>query len=120
SPIVCLIDECDKIRVGPDTHNWWRSCLTELMLLLDRDLREIQLSKTEAKNLRRSWIVCAGAFQDIYKLKLGQDVLFPEQIASARIDRADLEEHSGLPTEFLNRLGTVITVAAPTPEELSA
>jgi hypothetical protein len=70
-------------------------------------------------NLRESWILTAGAFQQIFKDKIGERIHFPEEVGTMRIEREDLEVRSGLPTELLNRVGPIIHVAPPSPMELA-
>jgi len=89
------------------------------MMLLDGNMGEIKLTGTQKGNLARSWILTAGAFQDIFKEKMGASVDFVEQVAEAKITREEMESLSGLPTELLNRVGHVIHVASPTPLELA-
>ena len=120
SPIVLFIDEADKISVkGDRVDNWWKGVFTEVMQLLDRSMGEVALTTAQRENLRNSWIILAGAFQDIYKLKRGPDMLFEEQ-NDIHITREDIENHSGLPTEFLNRVGQIIEVAPPGVADLEA
>ena len=118
-PIVVFIDEICKIRTtgSSDNGNWYRGCQTEIMQLLDRSLGDVPLTETERENLRNSWIICAGAFQEIYKRKIGGEVLFDEAL-DVTLSRADLEEYSGLPGEMLNRFSEIITVKPPTRDEL--
>ena len=118
SPIVIFIDEADKISIrGDRVDNWWKGVFVEVMQLLDRSMGEIVLTSTQRENLRNSWIITAGAFQDIYKAKRGADLLFEEQ-AAVGITREDIEQHAGLPTEFLNRVGPIIEIAAPGVSDL--
>jgi len=51
-------------------------------MLMDRNLSDLNPSATAVQNLKKSWILTAGAFQEIYKQKLGNDVLFAEQLES--------------------------------------
>lgn len=119
TPLVIFVDECDKIqtRSSDNNQNWYRGCMTELMLTIDRT-PDISLTASERANLDRSWIICAGAFQEIFRAKCGE-IQFAEELENLEITRADLEEKSGLPTEFLNRAGLVIHVAPPTAKELA-
>ena len=87
------------------------------MQLLDRSLGDVPLTDTERENLQNSWIICAGAFQEIFKRKIGGEVLFDEAL-DITLTRADLEEYSGLPGEMLNRFSEVIPVKGPTRHEL--
>jgi len=113
-----FVDEADKISTkGDRVDNWWKGVFTELMQLLDRSMGELVLTSTQRENLRNSWILLAGAFQDIYKAKRGEDMLFEEQ-ATASITREDIENHAGLPTEFLNRCGPLIEILPPGVEDL--
>ena len=119
-PIVIFIDEADKISVkGDRVDNWWKGVFTEIMQLLDRSMGEVVLTPTQRENLRNSWIILAGAFQDIYKMKRGPEMLFEEQ-NDVHITREDIENHSGLPTEFLNRVGQIIEIAPPGVADLEA
>ncbi|MFZ4778333.1 MAG: AAA family ATPase [Terrimicrobiaceae bacterium] len=118
-PLVVFIDELCKIRTtgSADNGNWYRGCQTEIMQLLDRSLGDVPLTDTERENLKNSWIICAGAFQEIYKRKIGGEVLFDESL-DVTLTRADLEEFSGLPGELLNRFSEIIPVQPPTRDEL--
>ena len=120
--IVIFLDELDKIKtvgtVGASSDNWYRGCQTEIMQLLDRTMGEVSLTPTQRENLRHSWIICAGAFQDIYKRKIGGDVLLAEQL-DVEVNRSDLEDGSGLPTELLNRVGEIVSIPSPSPEEVA-
>jgi len=120
SPLVIFVDEVDKIQTASQgADNYHRACQTEVMMLLDRHVPDIGMTATQADNLRESWILTAGAFQQIFKDKIGERIHFPEEVGNMRIEREDLEAHSGLPTELLNRVGPVIHVAPPTPMELA-
>ena len=111
---VIFVDEVDKIRTtGSGVDNWWKGCQSELMQLLDRQMGELVLTPTQRENLRNSWIICAGAFQEIIKMKRGKDLLFDEQ-NEVELTREDLDAHSGLPTELISRFGEIINVTPPT------
>ena len=121
SPCILLIDEADKIgtRSGGDgNQNWYAGCQVELQNLLDRQMPEIPggLSLMQKCHLSRSWILLAGAFQSIYRKKLGGEITLAEEL-EVEITRADIEAGSGLTTELLNRTGPLIAVAAPTVAE---
>ena len=118
-PIVVFIDELCKIKTvgSSDNGNWYRGCQTEIMQLLDRSLGDVPMTETERENLQNSWIICAGAFQEIFKRKIGGEILFDEAL-DVTLSRADLEEYSGLPGEMLNRFSEIIPVKNPTRDEL--
>ena len=122
TPLVLLCDELDKIstRDGRDggNLNWYASCQTELMGLLDRVGEGFTL--TQKCHLERSWIICAGAFQNVFRKKIGESVSFAEELENIEITRADLEEHSGLPDELLNRILPIYNLPAPRPDDLLA
>ena len=121
SPILIFLDELDKIQtVGSGSgsaDNWWRGCQTEIMQLLDRTMGDITLTDSERKNLENSWVICAGAFQEIFKKKLGGEVFLAEEL-DIEITRADLEG-CGLPDELLNRCGEIVNISMPTQDEVS-
>jgi hypothetical protein len=83
----------------------------------DRTLGDVPMTDVESENLRISWIVRAGAFQEIYKRKIGGEVLFEEAL-DITLTSADLEEFSGLPGEMLNRFSEIIPVKSPTQRKL--
>ena len=69
-------------------------------------------------NLAKSTILAAGAFQMLYRQKLG-DVLFAEEIeAMEPLTFEDLTTAGWLPDELVNRLGTVIEIRPPTSAEI--
>lgn len=122
APIVVFVDEFDKIKTvgngSGGSDNWYRGCQAELMQLLDRSMGDVPLSENQRENLRNSWIICAGAFQEIFRKKIGGDVLFDESL-EVELTRADLEEDSGIPVELWNRVGEIISIRCPDKNELS-
>ena len=124
SPCVILVDEADKIATragGNGNQNWYAGCQVELQNLLDRQMPEVPggLNLMQKCHLSRSWIICAGAFQGIFRKKLGGEITLAEELEGVEITREDIEAESGITTELLNRVGPIVNVAAPTTAELA-
>ena len=118
---LCIfVDELCKIKTtgagAGGTDNWYRGCQTELMQLLDRSMGDIPLTDSQRENLKNSWILVAGAFQEIYRKKIG-DVLFDESL-DIELTREELEAESGIPVELWNRVGEIIQIKGPHKLEL--
>ena len=123
SPIVLLVDEADKIGtrdgVGGN-QNWYAGCNVELQNLLDRQMPDVPggLTLMQKCHLSRSWIILAGAFQSIYRKKLGGEITLAEEVEGVQdITREDIEAGSGLTTELLNRVGVLVPVRGPSVAE---
>ena len=125
SPLTIIIDEVDKARQTTDSnHSWTRAVLDEIFALLDggERLQDFRPSATALSNLRRSWILAAGAFQDLYRKELGgEEIVFPEEIEKLEPMTYDrIVETGWLPDELLNRLaGDLVEVRPPGVEEFS-
>lgn len=119
-PLCIVIDELDKIRANAESQNWWRAVYSEILQLLDAQLQDINPSATALKNLKSSWILGVSAFQDLYRKKIGDEVLFLEQLENATLTYTDIAESGWLPDELLTRLSTYVEVKAPTVDEVSA
>lgn len=118
---VILIDEVDKFRMNAgDNENYFRAVLDEIMQLGTATLHDFHPSPTALKNLKRSWFLHAGAFQALYRKKLGGQAIFLEQIESLELTVEDILEAGWLPDELVNRMGWYIECGAPTTDELSA
>jgi len=123
-PACIVIDEVDKFRLGHDNSNWYRAVQDEIMMLAGGgDMRDFKPSAAATKNLKNSWFLFAGAFQELYRGKAGADsgaVMFPEQLESVNLTLEDIVESGWLPDELLNRMGWFIEVCPPSVDELSA
>src|SRR5690606_9501806 len=114
-PHLLLIDECDKLHLNDnDNQNYSRAILDESMQLGTGSLHDFQPSPLALQNLRSSWFLYAGAFQALYRQKLGGVPVFVEQVESLSITLEDIIESGFLPDELLNRMGWMIECCCPT------
>ena len=115
--LVIVIDEVEKFRLtSNDNANYFRCVLDEVMGMIEG---AAGLSDEANANLKHSTILAAGAFQDLYRKKLG-DISFSEEIDNmAPLTFDDIIASGWLPDELINRLGTVIEIRPPTATELS-
>jgi hypothetical protein len=118
-PITVLIDEICKIRVGIDNSNWFRAVQDEIMSLATKTLQDFNPSSLALRNLEDSWILYCGAFQDLYRAKLGKEVCFAEEVEQLSLSHEDILQAGWLPDELINRMGTFMEVKPPTVEELA-
>lgn len=119
-PAVIDIDEVDKLRLNSnDNQNYSRAILDEIMQLATGTLHDFQPTSTALENLKQSWFLYAGAFQDIYRKKLGGAPVFVEQVETLSITHDEIVESQWLPDELLNRMGWMIECKPPTADELS-
>lgn len=103
-PALIVCDELDKFRQSDsDNKNYFRSTVDELMGLMDGRVQIMTCSSKAAQNLRKSiWIGC-GAFQDLYRKKLGE-VSFAEEIdAMPPLTVEDIRQSGWLSEELMNR-----------------
>ena len=116
-PAVLLFDEIEKVRTnsGDGNAQYARFVLDEIMGVLEG---ACGLSDEANANLAKSTILAAGAFQALYKKKLG-DISFGEEIEDMEpLTFDDLTAAGWLPDELVNRLGTVIEIRPPTAKEI--
>ena len=116
-PAVLLIDEIEKVRPNSTDGNaqYSRFVLDELMGILEG---AAGLSDEANANLAKSSVLAAGAFQALYRKKLG-DFSFTEEIEDMEpLTFEDLTAAGWLPDELVNRLGTVIEIRPPTAKEI--
>ena len=113
-----LIDEVDKVSFkDPDNRNYFRGIMDEIMSVLDGTAFA---RPSIQESLEGSSIIAAGAFQDLYKKRLGE-VSFVEEIdAVPSLTFEDIVAAGWLPDELVNRLGTVIELRPPTVPEIDA
>ena len=113
-----LIDEVDKVSFkDPDNRNYFRGIMDEIMSVLDGTAFARPAIQ---ESLEGSSIIAAGAFQDLYKKRLGE-VSFVEEIdAVPPLTFEDIVAAGWLPDELVNRLGTVIELRPPTVPEIDA
>lgn len=104
SSLLVVVDEVDKFRNNDsDNKNYFRSAVDELMGMMDGRVQIMTCSSKAAKNLRKSiWIGC-GAFQDLYRKKLGE-ISFAEEIeAMPPLTLEDIRASGWLSEELMNR-----------------
>ena len=118
-PAVIAIDECDKIRSNPteSSGNWYRGCQDEIMGLATGSLNDFNITPTQLANLKKSWIVFGGAFQDLYAKHI-TDPNDVNQIETLSLTYQEVEAEGWLPTELLNRMGEMIEIAPPSLSEI--
>jgi len=119
-PRLILIDEIDKTRVGPgsagaDNQNYFRSVLDEIMAVIDGTAFD---TPSVLDALAGSQLIAAGAFQDLYKARLGAWNFLEEVEDLAPLTFTDLTSAGWLSDELLNRLGSVIELRPPGVAEL--
>ena len=120
-PACLIIDECDKLHLSDsDNTNYSRAILDEIMQLATGSLHDFQPSALALQNLKTSWFLYAGAFQQIYRSTLGGAPAFVEQVESLSITLDDIIESGFLQDELLNRMGWMLECGCPTSDELSA
>lgn len=126
-PLVIMIDEVEKFRGAgargtggsSDNSNYFRAIVDEIMMLIDCRLHGTGVSVDALRNLRDSVFVAAGAFQELYRLRLGSEVTFSEEVeALPPLTLSDIVESGWLGEEFLNRLACqCIEIRQPTVAE---
>ena len=117
-PALVVVDEIDKYRQGADNSNYFRSVLDEQMALMDGRITGFRHTSASLANLKQSLWIGAGAFQDLYRKKLG-DICFAEQIDDmAPLTFHDIQSSGWLPDELLNRFAAdLIEIRPPTTDE---
>jgi len=116
-PAVLLFDEIEKVRsnAGDGNSQYARFVLDEIMGVLEG---ACGLSDEASANLGKSTILAAGAFQALYRKKLG-DFSFSQEIDEMEpLTFEDITSSGWLPDELVNRLGTVIEIRPPTAKEI--
>ena len=115
-PIVLVLDEIEKFRqTSTDNGNYFRAVLDELMGVIEASP---VLTDTALVNLKESTILAAGAFQDLYRSKLG-DVTFAEEIEDMEpLTFEDITASGWLPDELVFRLGSLIEIRPPSAKEI--
>lgn len=118
-PATIIIDEIDKFHIGEDNGNWFRAVLDEIMMLSTGDLQDFSPSPVAVAHLKNSWFVYAGAFQALYRKKLGGQPMTIQEVEELTLSLDDIAESGWLPDELLNRMGSYIEVGPPTVDELA-
>ena len=115
-PIVLVLDEIEKFRqTSTDNGNYFRAVLDELMGVIEASP---VLSDAALVNLKESTIIAAGAFQDLYRSKLGE-VTFAEEIEDMQpLTFEDITASGWLPDELVFRLGSLIEIRPPSAKEI--
>lgn len=121
-PACIIIDEVDKFRQGQDNGKWYRAVQDEIMMLCGGgSLQDFKPSAAVMENIKSSWFLFCGAFQDLYRAKVGGGVvMFQEQLENVNLTLDDIVESGWLPDELLNRFGWFLEVTPPTVDELAA
>ena len=109
-----VVDEVDKFRqTDTDNKNYFRSAVDELMGLMDGRVQIMTCSSKAARNLRKSIFIGCGAFQDLYRKKLGE-VSFAEEIeAMPPLTIEDIRQSGWLSEELTNRFCTDLLEIRP-------
>ena len=116
-----FIDEIDKIRKdAPDNLNYSGFLWDELMGVLDGRVNTWpRWSYGEIEALKKSSIVMAGAFQDLYRAEVGRTIMFEEDVQSIHPLTFDqIVSAEWLPEELLNRAGSLIEIRPPDKSEI--
>ena len=114
SPCLIVVDEIDKYRKNDsDNRNYFRSTVDELMALIDGRVQIMSFTPKAAQNLRKSiWIGC-GAFQDLYRKRLGE-VSFAEEVeAMPPLTIEEIQASGWLSDELLNRFCSELIEVRP-------
>jgi len=118
-PAVIVLDEICKFRQNDtDNKNYFRSAIDEAMGLMDGRVQIMTCSAKAARNLKKSiWIGC-GAFQDLYRKRLGE-VSFAEEIESMPpLTIEEIQQSGWLSEELLRRFGSdVLEIRPPSVAE---
>lgn len=118
-PCVVIIDEIEKVRRNQDNGNYFRAIIDEILALLDGRIELFGGTAQMSANLQRSWVVSAGAFQDLYVKKLGGRPMTAEEIETLEpLEYEEIVRAEWLPDELLNRISSeLIEIRPPTLEE---
>lgn len=118
-PCVVNVDEIEKVRRNQDNNNYFGAIVDEILALLDGRIEMFGGTPQMAENLKKSWIISAGAFQDLYIKKLGGRPMTAEEIEILEpLEYEEIVRAEWLPDELLNRISSeVIEIRPPTLEE---
>ena len=119
APCLLVLDEAEKYRkTERDNGNYFRSVLDEVYALMDGRLSGMHHSATAAANLAKSVWVAAGAFQDLYRERLG-DITFAEEVDEMTpLTFQDIQQSGWLPDELISRFACeLIEIRPPTTAE---
>ncbi len=119
-PSLIVVDEADKIRTRGDNANYYSTVFDEILALLDGRIGAWGWLPAAVDALSKSHFVFSGSFQDLYLRKLGEDVMFAEQVEDLSLSADDIFNAGWLPAELVNRIAaTVIEVKLPSCEEVA-
>lgn len=111
---ILILDEIDKLVTYQDDKGFGKAVLHELLKILDRDVIEVDLSKSSGSKFMfdtsNLTVICMGSFDELYEQKkqnkknaIGFGSINDEKEQKVRLDEDDFIKWMG--PEFVGRVG---------------
>lgn len=111
---ILILDEIDKLVTYQDDKGFGKAVLHELLKILDRDVIEVDLSKSNGEKFMfdtsNLTVICMGSFDELYEQKkqnkkntIGFGAVNEEKEQKVRLDEDDFIKWMG--PEFVGRVG---------------
>ena len=124
---IIVLDEIDKLVTYQDDKGFGKAVLHELLKILDRDIIEVDLSKSSGSKFMfdtsNLTVICMGSFDELYEQKkqnkknaIGFGAVNAEKEEKVRLDEDDFIGWMG--PEFVGRVGTFTETDKLTPKEV--